>query len=55
MLDDAGAWIRAAEAAAEGCNAMNDGHASSWYRRELVRVQVERVLKEACQMASGSE
>lgn len=53
-LDDTSVWTNAAEAAAEGCDPTDDAHASGWYRRELVKVQVERVLKEACEMAAGT-
>jgi carbon-monoxide dehydrogenase medium subunit len=54
-LDDYEAFSSAAEAAADACDAIDDTHASGWYRRELVRVEVNRVLREACLMASGAD
>jgi carbon-monoxide dehydrogenase medium subunit len=54
-LDDSEAWVNAAEAAADACDAIDDTNASSWYRRELVRVEVSRVLREACLMARGAD
>jgi carbon-monoxide dehydrogenase medium subunit len=53
-LDDEAARTRAAEAAAEACDPTDDAHGSSWYRKKLVRVEVERALKEACSMVGGS-
>jgi carbon-monoxide dehydrogenase medium subunit len=50
-LDDSDARRQAAQTAADSCDPTDDAHGSAWYRRQLVRVQVERVLEEACAMA----
>src|SRR5205085_1768858 len=49
-----GRLAQCAEAAAAGCDPLGDTEASAWYRREMVRTLVQRVLATCLARAGAS-